>query len=97
MPSWRRRSNAGAEDMITHEDSFEIQTSPESYTDVHKALADAGYEMVDSNIEFVPSMEAAPKEEKDIKALKKMIDTLEDNDDVQKVYHNCSIDLESVE
>ena len=89
--------DAGAEDMITHEDSFEIQTSPESYTDVHKALADAGYEMVDSNIEFVPSMEAAPKEEKDIKALKKMIDTLEDNDDVQKVYHNCSIDLESVE
>lgn len=88
---------AGAEDMITHEDSYEIQTSPESYTDVHGALLDAGYEIVDSDVEFVPSMEAAPTDENDIKALKKMIDTLEDNDDVQKVHHNCSIDLDSIE
>ena len=42
-------------------------------------------------------METAPKDEKDLKALKKMIDTLEENDDVQKVYHNCSVDLETVE
>ena len=48
-------------------------------------------------IEFVPSMEAAPKDEKDLKKLKKMIDILEDNDDVQKVHHNCSVDLESIE
>ncbi|MFQ7473925.1 MAG: YebC/PmpR family DNA-binding transcriptional regulator, partial [Anaerovoracaceae bacterium] len=88
---------SGAEDMITHEDSYEIQTAPESYTDVHSALTDAGYEFVDSDVEFVPSMEAAPKDEHDIKALKKMIDVLEDNDDVQKVHHNCSIDLEAVE
>ena len=76
--------------------SFEIQTSPESYTDVHGALVDAGYEIVDSDVEFVPSMEAAPTDEKDLKALKKMIDTLEDNDDVQKVHHNCSVDLEEI-
>ncbi len=88
---------AGADDMISHEDSFEIQTTPESYTDVHGALTDAGYEIVDSDVEFVPSMEAAPKDENDIKALKKMIDILEDNDDVQKVHHNCSIDLDSIE
>ena len=87
---------AGADDMITHDDSFEIQTSPESYTDVHGALVDAGYEIVDSDVEFVPSMEAAPTDEKDLKALKKMIDTLEDNDDVQKVHHNCSVDLEEI-
>ena len=41
-------------------------------------------------------MEAAPTDEKDLKALKKMIDTLEDNDDVQKVHHNCSVDLEEI-
>ena len=81
---------AGADDMISHEDSFEIQTTPESYTDVHGALTDAGYEIVDSDVEFVPSMEAAPKDENDIKAL-------EDNDDVQKVHHHCSIDLDSIE
>ncbi len=88
---------AGAEDMITHEDSFEIQTDPGAYTDVHSALSDAGYEFVDSDVEFVPSMEAAPKDEKDLKSLKKMIDVLEENDDVQKVHHNCSVDLEEIE
>ena len=88
---------AGAEDMLIHDDSFEIQTAPESYTDVHGALTHAGYEILDSDVEFVPSMEAAPKDDHDAKALKKMIDILEDNDDVQKVHHNCSIDLESVE
>ena len=87
---------AGADDMITHDDSFEIQTTPETYTDVHGAIVDAGYEIVDSDVEFVPSMEAAPKDANDLKALKKMIDILEDNDDVQKVHHNCSVDLEEI-
>ena len=87
---------AGADDMITHDDSYEIQTAPENYTDVHGALMNAGYEFVDSDIEFVPSMEAAPKDAGDLKQLKKMIDILEDNDDVQKVHHNCSVDLEEI-
>ena len=88
---------AGADDMITNEDSFEILTEPGAYTDVHGALTDAGYEFVVSEIEFVPSMETAPKTPADLKALKKMIDILEDNDDVQKVHHNCSVDLETIE
>ncbi len=88
---------AGAEDMIVHEDAFEIQTEPAAYTDVHSALVSAGYELIESDVEYVPSMESAPSDEHDIKKLKKMIDILEDNDDVQKVHHNCSIDLEEVE
>ena len=85
---------AGAEDMITYDDSFEIQTEPDAYTDVHGAILEAGYEIVESDVEFVPSMEAAPKDENDLKQLKKMIEVLEENDDVQKVHHNCSVDLE---
>ena len=88
---------AGADDMIVNEDSFEIQTEPSAYTDVHGALTDAGYEFVESEIEFVPSMEAAPKTPGDLKLLKKMIDILEENDDVQKVHHNCSVDLDEIE
>ena len=79
--------------MVVQEDSFEIVTDPAAYTDVHHALADAGYEIVESDVEYVPSMEAAPKDEHDIAKLAKMIELLEDNDDVQKVYTNCSIDL----
>lgn len=89
--------DAGADDMTVNDDSFEIYTDPSVYTDVHSALSDAGYEFVESEIEYVPSMEAAPKDEKDLKKLKKMIDILEENDDVQKVHHNCSADLESVD
>lgn len=88
--------DAGAEDMIVNDDSFEILTDPAAYTDVHSALTGAGYEFVESEVEYVPSMEAAPKDENDLKKLKKMIDILEDNDDVQKVHHNCSADLESI-
>ncbi|MGN0659432.1 MAG: YebC/PmpR family DNA-binding transcriptional regulator [Emergencia sp.] len=84
---------AGADDMITEEDSFTIYTDPGAYTDVYQALAEAGYEFVESDVEFVPSMESTPKDEHDIKMLKKLIEVLEDNDDVQKVHTNCAIDL----
>ena len=89
--------DAGADDMEVNEDSFVIYTEPSAYTDVHAALTDAGYEFVESEVEYVPSMEAAPNDEKELKKLKKMIDVCEDNDDVQKVHHNCSVDLETVE
>ena len=84
---------AGADDMVVNEDSFEIVTDPAAYTDVHHALAEAGYEISESDIEHVPSMEATPTDPHDIKMLAKMIELLEDNDDVQKVYTNCAIDL----
>ena len=86
----------GAEDMITHDDSYEVQTATDTFHAVSEALKAAGYELVESDIEYVPSMEATPGEH-DIKNLKKMIDILEENDDIQKVYHNCAIDLEDVE
>ena len=88
---------AGADDMVTNEDSFEIYCEPAAFNDVHGALTEAGYEFVEAEVEFVPSMEAAPKTPADLKALKKMIDILEDNDDIQKIHHNCSVDLEEVE
>ena len=87
--------DAGAEDMVVNEDSFE--TEPAAFNDVHGALSEAGLEFVEAEVEYVPSMEAAPKDEKELKRLKKMIDILEENDDVQKVHHNCSVDLEEIE
>lgn len=59
-------------------------------TAVHGALTDAGYEMVDSDVEFI-AIHGGPllRMLYDLKQLKKMIDILEDNDDVQKVHHNC--------
>ena len=87
---------AGADDMIVNEDSFEIVTEPGVLAEVHDALVAAGYEIAESDVEYVPSMEAAPTDPADIAKLAKMIDILEDNDDVQKVHTNCSIDLYEV-
>lgn len=84
---------AGMEDMLTYDDSYEIVTEPNFFNEVKEALAEAGYSFVEADIENLPATESTPKEE-DIPNLKKMIELLEDNDDVQKVYHNCATSLE---
>ena len=87
---------AGADDMETMEDSFEITTDPSAYNDVDQALRQAGYELVMSEIEQVPSVESTP-DEKDLRKLKKLVDILEENDDVQNVHTNCAVDLDEIE
>ena len=69
---------AGAEDMVVHEDSFEIITDPADYHAVDDALRKQGYELVESEITYVPSVESRPEDE-DLKKLKKLVDMLEDN------------------
>ena len=84
---------AGMEDMKTYDDCFEIITTPEDFDIVKGSIVSAGYDVIEGDIEYVPSVEANPTDESDIKNLKKMLELMEDNDDVQKVYTNCSLDL----
>lgn len=84
---------AGMEDFQAYEDSFEIFTEPNDFATVKETLVAAGYRPVEADIENIPTMESEPNDEHDIKTLKKLIEILEDNDDVQKVYHNCSINF----
>lgn len=88
--------DAGADDMETMEDSFEITTDPSAYNDVDQALRQGGYELISSEIEQVPSVESTP-DEKDLRKLKKLVDILEENDDVQNVHTNCAVDLDEIE
>lgn len=67
---------AGAEDMLVNEDSFEIVTAPEDFHTVSEALRNAGYDFIEADIAYVPSMEATP-DEHDLKVLIKLIDYLE--------------------
>ncbi|MDR2087847.1 MAG: YebC/PmpR family DNA-binding transcriptional regulator [Clostridiales Family XIII bacterium] len=83
---------AGMDDMISYDDSFEIRTSQEAFDAVADALRSAHYELAEADIEYVPSMETTPAEG-DVKNLTRMIEALEENDDVQKVYTNCAVDL----
>ena len=87
---------AGADDMQTEDDSYVIYTDPAAYDDVDQALRSAGYELVESEVEQVPSVESTP-DEKDLRKLKKLVEVLEDNDDVQSVSTNCAVDLDSIE
>lgn len=89
--------DAGADDFIVYDDSFDILTSPEQFITVSEALKKLGYELLEADIEYLPSMEACPEVEGDRRNLKRIIDELEQNDDVQRVYHNCSISLEEEE
>ena len=84
--------DAGADDLIAEEGCFTVYTDPAAFADVLTAMKDAGYEFVEADVLRVPSMEATPKEE-DMKKLTKMIELLEENEDVQKVHHNCAVDL----
>ncbi len=85
--------DAGAEDVIVNDDNYEIRTEPNDFVDVLGVIREAGYEIVVSEIEMVPSMEATVDPDA-VKNLTKLITTLEDNDDVQNVYYNCDLNLE---
>jgi len=84
---------AGAEDIVEYEDSFEILCSPDAFAQVDDALKIAGFVAMEADVDQVPSMESTPTDTADILNLKKMIEVLEEDDDVQKVYTNCAIDL----
>ena len=84
---------AGMEDMESLDDSFYITTPTDTFDAVSDALRKNGYELLESDIEYVPSIEVETLSDEDLEKLRKLIDILEDNDDVQKVYHNYAGEL----
>lgn len=80
--------DAGAEDFSSEEEVFEITTSPEDFSTVREALEGEGLEFLEADIKMVPDTYTAIDEEAAVK-FQKMIDALEDDDDVQDVYHNA--------
>ncbi len=80
--------DAGAEDFASEEDSYEIITSPEDFSAVREALEKAGIPMVSAEVTMIPQTYTTLTDEEDIKKMNKLLDMLEDDDDVQNVYHN---------
>ncbi|MGP9801603.1 YebC/PmpR family DNA-binding transcriptional regulator [Rheinheimera sp. NSM] len=82
---------AGAEDVVAHDDgSFEVFTVPEQFNDVKDALVAAGFVPDNSEVTLVPSTRAEVDADH-VSAFFKLLDQLEDSDDVQNVYHNADI------
>ena len=88
--------DAGAEDVINDEDVYEIVTAPTDFSAVREALEDKGLTIVSAEIEMVPQNTVAPDEETARKVIR-LIDMLEDDDDVQHVWHNAELPEEDEE
>lgn len=80
--------DAGAEDLVEEEDSFEILTDPDDFSDVRQALEEAGIPMVNAEVTMLPQTYVTLTSADDIKNITKTLDMLDDDDDVQNVYHN---------
>lgn len=79
---------AGADNVEANEDGFEITTDPNNVSTVSEALEGMGYAIAQAEAQFVPQTETALSDEHDILMMNKLIEHLEDNDDVQNVWHN---------
>lgn len=81
--------DAGAEDIETADEGYEISTDPVDFGQVCDALKEEGYELASAEIAMIPSTEVElDNSGGDIKKMLKMIDMFDDNEDVQDVWHN---------
>ena len=80
--------DAGAEDFSEEEDSFEILTDPDNFSDVRLNLEEQGISMAAAEVTMIPQTWVELSDETDIKNIQKTLDLLEEDDDVQEVYHN---------
>ena len=80
--------DAGAEDFNEEEDSFEIITDPDSFSEVRQALEEAGIEMASAEVTMIPQTYVELTDEQDLYCINKILDLLDADDDVQQVYHN---------
>ena len=80
--------DAGAEDFSEEEDSFEILTSPDDFSDVRQKLEEEGIPMASAEVTMIPQNYVALTDETALKRLNRTLDMLDEDDDVQAVYTN---------
>ena len=80
--------DAGAEDFSEEEDSFEIVTAPEDFSTVREALENEKIVMAEAEVTMIPQNYVTLTDETDIANFTRIIDLLDEDDDVQEVYHN---------
>lgn len=80
--------DAGASDFNEEEEGYEIITSPEDFSSVREAIEQANVAIVDAEVSMIPQTYTGLTDEEDIKKMNKLLDLLENDDDVKNVYHN---------
>ncbi len=82
--------DAGAEDFAEEEDSFEVLTNPDDFSSVRESLEKAGIPMAQADVTMIPQTWVELKSDADLKSMQKILDLLDEDDDVQEIYHNWS-------
>ncbi len=89
--------DAGAEDMKAEDDVFEITTAPADFSAVREALEAQGLTFLSAEVDMIPQNTVAVTDPDTLKAIQKLLEMLEENDDVQNVYHNAELPEEEEE
>ena len=89
--------DAGAEDMKADEDAFEIYTSPADFSAVREALEQQGLSFLSAEVDKIPQNTVAIDDPEVLKSIQKLLEMLDDNDDVQNVFHNAELPEEEDE
>ena len=80
--------DTGAEDFAEEEDSFEIITAPDDFSAVREALEAAGVPMLEAVVTMIPQNYVSVTAEDDVKKIQRILDLLDEDDDVEAVYTN---------
>jgi len=88
---------AGAEDVIEDENEFQVLTSTDEFNDVRDGLEEQGVAFLEASISMIPQNTIEIDDEKIAVSLLKLLENLEDHDDVQKVHANFDIDQDLME
>ena len=80
--------DAGAEDFVEEDDSYEILTTPEDFSAVREALEKENVPMAQAEITMIPQNYVELTSDEDKKMFQRIMDLLDEDDDVQNVYHN---------
>lgn len=79
--------DAGAEDFLAEEEIYQITTEPSDFTEVSERLEEAGLEFLEAEVQMVPTT-TVQLDEKDAEKMERLIEKLEELDDVANIYHN---------
>ena len=80
--------DAGADDFNEEEEDFEILTAPEAFSEVREALEKENIVMANAEVTMIPQTYVELSDEKDLNNIQRILDFLDEDDDVQEVYHN---------
>jgi transcriptional/translational regulatory protein YebC/TACO1 len=88
---------AGAEDVVEEDEEFQVITSPEAFDEVYNILESKKVQFIEAAITRIPQNSVEVTDEKTAISLLKLLESLEDHDDVQKVHSNFDIDSDLME